>query len=93
MRRAEKINKNLEIFLVDNLRGYCCESSQRTRSQLVKPNRCVWLDVQEWMEVDGHNFYNVWMRVTWGKGKYRSNFWCRHDPKNQEDSVVSASLL
>jgi hypothetical protein len=29
MRRAETINKNLDIFLVDSLRGYCCEPSQR----------------------------------------------------------------
>jgi hypothetical protein len=30
MRRAESINKNLEIFLVDNLCGYCREPSQHT---------------------------------------------------------------
>jgi hypothetical protein len=35
MRRAETINKNFEIFLVDNLRGYCCEPSQRTGNRLV----------------------------------------------------------
>ena len=29
--------KNLEIFLVDNLRGYCCEPSQRTGNRLVYP--------------------------------------------------------
>jgi hypothetical protein len=27
--------KNLEIFLVDNLCGYCCEPSQRTGNRLV----------------------------------------------------------
>jgi hypothetical protein len=27
--------KNLEILLVDNLRGYCCESSKRTGNRLV----------------------------------------------------------
>jgi hypothetical protein len=35
MRRVETINKNLEIFLVDSLRGYCCEPSQRTNNWLV----------------------------------------------------------
>jgi hypothetical protein len=35
MRRAKTINKNLEIFLVDNLRGYCCEPSQRKGNRLV----------------------------------------------------------
>jgi hypothetical protein len=35
MRRAETINKNLEIFLMDNLCGYCCDPSKRTGNQLV----------------------------------------------------------
>jgi hypothetical protein len=30
MRRAETIDKNLEIFLMDSLHGYCCEPSRRT---------------------------------------------------------------
>jgi hypothetical protein len=30
--------KNLEIFLVDSLRGYCCELSQRTSNRLVITN-------------------------------------------------------
>jgi hypothetical protein len=30
--------KNLEIFLVDNLRGYCCELSQHTGNRLVYIN-------------------------------------------------------
>jgi hypothetical protein len=30
--------KNLEIFLVDNLCGYCCEPSQRTSNRLVFSN-------------------------------------------------------
>jgi hypothetical protein len=35
MQRAEQSIKNFEIFLVDNLRGYCCEPSQRTGNQVV----------------------------------------------------------
>jgi hypothetical protein len=35
MQRVETTNKNLEIFLVDNLHRYCCEPSQRTGNRLV----------------------------------------------------------
>jgi hypothetical protein len=35
MRRAETINKKVDIFLVDSLRGYCCEPSQHTGNRLV----------------------------------------------------------
>jgi hypothetical protein len=35
MQKAETINKILEIFLVDNLRGYYCEPSQHTGNRLV----------------------------------------------------------
>jgi hypothetical protein len=35
MRRAKTINKKLDIFLVDNLCGYCYEPSQRTGNRLV----------------------------------------------------------
>jgi hypothetical protein len=35
MRKVETTNKKLEIFLVDNLRRYCCEPSQRTDNRLV----------------------------------------------------------
>jgi hypothetical protein len=38
IRRVETTNKNIEIFLVDNLRGYCCEPSQRTGNRLVYTN-------------------------------------------------------
>jgi hypothetical protein len=34
-RRVRQPIKNLEIFLVDNLRGYCYEPSQRTGNRLV----------------------------------------------------------
>jgi hypothetical protein len=33
--------KNLDIFLLDSLRGYCCEPSQRTGNRLVYHNRVV----------------------------------------------------
>jgi hypothetical protein len=36
MQRVETTNKNLEIFLVDNLHRYCCEPSQRTGNRLVR---------------------------------------------------------
>jgi hypothetical protein len=35
MQKVETINKNIDIFLVDSLRGYCCKPSQRTRNRLV----------------------------------------------------------
>jgi hypothetical protein len=35
MRSAETVIKNLEIFFVDNLRGYCCDPSLRTGNRLV----------------------------------------------------------
>jgi hypothetical protein len=35
MRRAETINKKPLDFLVNSLRGYCCEPSQRTGNRLV----------------------------------------------------------
>jgi hypothetical protein len=35
------VHKNLEIFLVDNLHGYCCEPSQCMGNQLVLIYKCV----------------------------------------------------
>jgi hypothetical protein len=35
MRRVETTKKNLEIFFVDNLRGYRCEQPQRMGNRLV----------------------------------------------------------
>jgi hypothetical protein len=34
-KKGQSIKKNLEIFLVDSLRGYYCEPSQRTGNRLV----------------------------------------------------------
>jgi hypothetical protein len=41
MRKTETINKNIKIFLVDSLREYYCEPSQRTDNRLISFNPCV----------------------------------------------------
>jgi hypothetical protein len=52
------------------------------------PIGCVCLDIQEGIKRDDHIFYSIWMKVTWGQGERRNNFWWRHDQKNQGDRVT-----
>lgn len=45
------------------------------------PIGCVCLDIQEGIKRDGHIFYIIWMKVTWGRGEHRNIFWWRCDQK------------
>jgi hypothetical protein len=64
MRRAETINKNIEIFLVDSLCGYYCEPSQRTDNRLVIQKGRV---LGTTFNISSHNLYPYVFKISLGR--------------------------